>query len=142
MRVLIRGKVWQLVEHSRLPNDRNGDCDPPGKKGKQIRVRRGLAGRPLLDTLVHELIHAALWDLGEGPVASLANEVARALWKRGVRASRRATHATQEHLEHEVVSIIWTRGEVAVIDEDVRREVAHAIARLLTRLGWRHTSGQ
>ena len=139
MRVLIRGKVWQLIEQRTLPDGRNGDCDGPDTKGKQIRILRALSGKPLLDTLVHEVLHAALWDLGEGPVLSLANEVARSLWQNGVRGSRVGTKATQERLEHEVVSTIWTRGEVAVIDEEVRREVAHAIARLLTRLGWRHT---
>ena len=139
MRLLVRGRVWSLIEWGGFPEDQNGDCDAPNTKSKQIRLRKGLTGKFLLDTLVHEILHAALWDLGEGPIATLANEVARALWDRGVCCSRTTTKATQERLENEIVSIIWTRGEVAVIDEGVRQEVAHAIARALARLGWRHT---
>jgi len=136
MRVLARGKVWNLVHTKALPRDVDGECDAPSTKKKQIRIRSGLDGQRLLDVYVHELTHASLWDLGEGPVASLANAVAHELWNDGVRPEHRPSKKNLDKLEHEIVSIVWSRGEVAVFDETVRREVAHAIARLLNRLGW------
>ena len=48
----------------------------------------------------------------------------------------RSTKKNLDKLEHEIISIIWARGEVANFDEEVRREVAHSQARMLNRLGW------
>lgn len=136
MRILVRGKVWRLVYTDSLPEDVDGECDAPFVKKKKIKIRKGMEGQRLLDALVHECAHAALWDLGEGPVASLANAVAHELWNKGLRLAGKATKRNLEKLEHEIISIIWSRGEVAVFDEDVRREVAHSMARLLNRIGY------
>jgi hypothetical protein len=134
---MVRGKVWSLVYTVKgLPEDVDGECDAPTAKKKQIRIRKGIEGQRLLDVYVHELTHAALWDLGEGPVASLANAVAHELWNDGLRPGFKPSKRNLDKLEHEIVSIIWSRGEVAVFDETVRREVAHTIARLMNRLGW------
>ena len=140
MRVKIRDKVWTLVRVKSIPDEGGdkvyGDCDAPWTKNKKIRVLKELSDQKLLDTLVHETTHAALWDLGEGPVKSLANAVAHELWNDGLRPDQRPSKKNFDKVEHEIISVIWSRGEVAVFDEDVRREVAHAIARLLNRLGW------
>ena len=136
MRVRVRNKTWILIEAADLPKDVDGECDAPWVKKKQIRIRKALSGQRRLDAYVHELTHAALWVLGEGPVASLANAVAHHLWESGLRPKRETTKSSYAKLEHAIVSIIWTRGEVAVIDEEVRRDVANSIARFLSRLGW------
>ncbi|MGD9726555.1 MAG: hypothetical protein AB7L09_01170 [Nitrospira sp.] len=141
MRVRVRDKVWQLDHVKHIPGDDpdtvvDGDCDSPTTKNKKIRIVKDLSEQRLLDAYVHELTHAALWDLGEGPVASLANAVAHELWNDGLRPGHRPSKKNFAKLEHEVVSVIWSRGEVAVFDESVRQEVAHTIARLLNRLGW------
>lgn len=136
MRVTARGKVWRLVYTTKLPKDVDGECDAPWVKKKQIRIRKDMTAQRLLDAYVHEVTHASLWDLGEGPVASLANAVAHELWNNDVRPGFKPSKTNLDKLEHEIVSIIWSRGEVAVFDESVRREVAHTIARLLNRLGW------
>ena len=53
--VVIRGKRWRF----RSANIKAmGDCDPPHKRGKEIRIRRSLRGLDLLDTAIHELLHA------------------------------------------------------------------------------------
>ena len=136
MRVTARGKVWNLVYTEDLPEDVDGECDAPWVKKKEIRIRKGMTSQRLLDAFVHEVTHAALWDLGEGPVSSLANAVAHELWEDGVRMGAKPSKKNFDKLEHEIVSIIWSRGEVAVFDESVRREVSHTIARLLNRTGW------
>ena len=136
MRILIRGKVWKLVHTSRLSKDIDGECDAPWVKKKKIKIRKGLKGERLLDAYIHECSHAALWDLGEGPVASLANAIAHELWNNNIRPGHKKTKKNLDKLEHEIVSVIWLRGEVAMFDESVRREVAHAVARMLNKLGW------
>ena len=136
MRLSIRDKVWELVFTTTLPGDVDGECDAPWIKKKKIKIRKGLTDQRVLDAYVHECSHAALWDLGEGPVASLANAVAHELWNDGLRPEHKGTKRNLEKLEHEIISVIWSRGEVAVFDEDVRREVANAMARMLNRLGW------
>jgi len=136
VRVLIRTKVWKLVHTTTLEDGTSGECDAPWCKDKEIRIRKTLKNQDLLDTYVHEVTHAAFWDLGEGPVASLANAVAHELWNDGLRPGFKASKKNFDKLEHEIISVIWLRGEVAVIDENVRREVAHSQARVLNKLGW------
>lgn len=136
MRLLIRGKVWKLIHSSNLPKEVDGECDSPSSKNKEIRIRKELKDQPRLDAIIHEMLHAAFWDLGEGPVASLANVVALDLWETKLRPARKTTMVTRDRLEHHIIGVIWTRGEIAVLDEDVRREVAHSLAHNLNRLGW------
>lgn len=136
MRLLIRGKVWALDQSADLPKDVDGECDAPSSKNKGIRIRTELKDQPRLDALIHEMLHAAFWDLGEGPVASLANVVALDLWENKLRPERKTTRVTRDRLEHHIIGVIWTRSEIAVLDEDVRREVAHSLAHNLNRLGW------
>ena len=128
--------MWRLVLTTTLPKDVDGECDAPWVKNKKIKIRKSLKDQPLLDAYVHEVTHAAFWDLGEGPVASLANVVALELWEEGFRPDRKTNKVTRAKLEHYIIGTIWTRGEVAVIDEDVRREIAESMARFLNRLGW------
>ena len=66
----------------------------------------------------------------------MANAVAHELWNDGLRRGHKPTKKNHDKLEHEIISIIWSRGEVAVFDEAVRREVADCQARMLNRLGW------
>lgn len=134
MRVHIRGKTWTLVEVTFRSNT-YGECDSPTKSGKQIRIKKGLKDHALLDTTIHEVTHAALWDLGEGPVDSLAGIIALTLWENGLRQEL-DRRPNMPKLEHDIVGVMWTRGEVAVLDEEVRRATANAISRVLTRLGW------
>jgi hypothetical protein len=47
---------------------------------KQISVRASLKGRAMLETLVHELMHAELGDLSEARVARTARSIARLIW--------------------------------------------------------------
>jgi hypothetical protein len=136
MRIPIRGRIWHLVHTNDLPEDTDGECDAPWIKKKKIKIRKDLNGEHLIDTYIHECAHAALWDLGEGPVASLANAIAYELWNSGIRPGYKTTKKNLDKLEYEIISIIWVRGEVAMFEESVRREVAHAMALMLNKLGW------
>jgi len=88
--VTIRRKRWLLRFVSNLGRDAAGhrlwgDCDPPNKRGKTIRILRGLNPHDELDTLIHEALHAGSWDLSEDSVNELARDIARLLWRVGWR---------------------------------------------------------
>lgn len=82
--VTIGGKRWQLV-YDRVPLDSDGICDAPNTKNKRIRIRPGLKKCPklLLETLIHEGLHAESWPLDEGFVKQAASDIANLLWRQG-----------------------------------------------------------
>lgn len=85
MRIHLGGKAWQLEPRAKLPADRDGDCDPPSKPGKSIRIRAGLRGVHRLEVEIHELLHAADWSKDEAWVEATAHDLARILWRLGYR---------------------------------------------------------
>lgn len=67
-RVYIDGKPWKIRYGCRL-RDADGICD---YSSQTIKLRSGLHGIDLLDTLIHEVIHARWPDLHEDCVADAA----------------------------------------------------------------------
>ena len=65
---------------SNLGNAR-GSCDPPTKPNKEIKILSSLKGQEKLEVMLHEILHAALWDLDEQAIEETAADAARALWK-------------------------------------------------------------
>jgi hypothetical protein len=84
MRVNVLGKRWRLRFVPNLGANR-GDCDPPDRKRKEIRVESGLRGEERLEVVIHELVHAAGWHIDEGFVERFAEDAARVLWRLGYR---------------------------------------------------------
>ena len=58
-----------------------GDCDAPQTKNKQIRILSSLEGQEKLRVLLHEFLHAALWDLDEEVIEEISSDAARLIWK-------------------------------------------------------------
>lgn len=83
MRIRILEKFWQLRFAPNLAN--RGDCDPPTRPNKEIRVRSTLSGEERLEVLIHEMLHAAGWHIDERFVEEFACDAARALWRLGYR---------------------------------------------------------
>lgn len=81
MRLRILGKCWQLRFAPNMSN--RGDCDPPTKPSKEIRIASNLHGEELTEVLLHEILHAANWHLDEEFVAQFAHDAARALTRLG-----------------------------------------------------------
>ena len=75
----VRGVPFRLIFTNDLPNDYYGFIrwkrakDP--RKGGTIRIRKGMPEYRTLDTVIHELIHAALPDLEEEAVEETANAI-------------------------------------------------------------------
>ena len=83
MRVEVTGKRYDLV-FTHLHVNR-GECDPPTKANKQIRIRKNLPPFEKLEVIVHELLHAADWHKDEDWVELAALDIARVLWALGYR---------------------------------------------------------
>lgn len=83
LRLTILGKYWRLRFAPNLAN--RGDCDPPNKPGKEIRIGSSLRGEERLEVLLHEMLHAAGWHIDEGFVEEFARDAARAVWRLGYR---------------------------------------------------------
>lgn len=84
MNVLIRGRRWR-IERCELSRRTAGECDAPDAESKAIRIDRRLKGQEELETIIHEVIHAAHWDLCEEAVDETAEAIARVLWRLGYR---------------------------------------------------------
>jgi hypothetical protein len=80
----IRHKRWK-VKYVKLPKTKDGDVTPPGEKPRIMRIADRLLRRPavLLETLIHEAIHAGLPDLTEDTVDEVAYDIARLLVREG-----------------------------------------------------------
>ncbi len=84
MRITILGKHWNL-RFCNTGANHHGRCDPPSIPGKEIKVSSRIRGQLKLDTIIHELTHAAGWHIDEPFVEQFATDVARTLWKLGYR---------------------------------------------------------
>lgn len=91
MRVRILGKVWRLEFCDRL-SDR-GRCDSPTTKAKAIRVWSGLKGQEELEVLLHEMLHAAFWQVDEEFIDGSARDISAALYRLGYRKTGGSTDA-------------------------------------------------
>jgi hypothetical protein len=84
MHLTILRRRWELVECDgrELPGCW-GECEDPKSAGKRIRIRKGLIGQRRAEILLHEMLHAAGWHIGEEAVEELARDMARALHRTG-----------------------------------------------------------
>jgi hypothetical protein len=82
--IVIRGKRYRLL-YKRLPIGMDGECEAPDVDGKRILIHKGLKGLDEFETLLHEMIHAAYWDLNEEAVHDGAHDIAAVLWRLGYR---------------------------------------------------------
>lgn len=92
-RVRLMGRWWALRFNRRLRSNR-GRCNPPGQR-QWITIDADLVGLERLEVLIHEMTHAASWDVvdkagltkreEEQFVERWGRDLARALWQLGYR---------------------------------------------------------
>ncbi len=74
---------WRL-RFCELPRGCDGECDGPTVVGKEIRISESLTDRDRLETIIHELLHAADYERASEPyVHQTAHDIAVILWKMG-----------------------------------------------------------
>jgi hypothetical protein len=79
----IRGQKWR-IRFVPFLGAAEGLCDKPART---IKIALGHDEWETMDSIIHEVLHAALWDLDEEAVHTTANAISEALWKLGYRKS-------------------------------------------------------
>lgn len=78
------GKKWRLKFVPKIDNEgTRGLCDSPNQARKKILILESLQGEEMLEVLIHEQLHGALWHLDEEYVAQIAKDMARNLTRLG-----------------------------------------------------------
>ena len=102
--VAIHGQQWDVVpvrpsaltiyRKGQEPERLHGDCIVPerprsrlSRKERRIRIDKTLDEKTLLETLIHEFLHAANPDKNEEWIEDPAEELTELLWKFGYRRS-------------------------------------------------------
>lgn len=85
IRLTIAGKRWTVrlkrsITHNGVPCD--GLCV---YEKSELWIRSGLKGQELVDTVAHEVMHAAGWNLHEEFVGQTATDIAAALYHDAIR---------------------------------------------------------
>lgn len=84
MKVRLNGETWKIIRRSRAQ-------DAPKLDGYVLRnkpyiyIDSRLRGKPLIETIIHELMHARWPDLDEQAVTEAAEQFASVLHRLGVR---------------------------------------------------------
>ena len=85
-RVIVNGKQWIMSFSRDLPEGEDGSCDHPSVKGKKIKVRKSLPQHLELEVIIHELLHAASFEvLAEEFVDETSESIGQILWRLGWR---------------------------------------------------------
>ena len=135
MRVKIGKQYWTLLFVTSLTGA-YGETDAPDARGKTIRIRRRLKQGTLLDTIIHELLHASEWAAGEEWVDKLATHTSQVLLLAGWKRESMRFSAKQDQLEKLIHTCL--RLAKPQLDYDQWADVAaQDIARVIWRLGWR-----
>ena len=85
-----RGKRYKITTATKRAMGVNrGDCDSPSGPGKTIRVGNDLMqpskDKELMEVLLHEGLHACMWDVSEEGIHQTADSLANLLWRCGYR---------------------------------------------------------
>jgi len=84
--ITINGKRFRWVEVDKpLACGDRGMCSHPNKPGRTIWIRSDLEGLERLEVAIHEMLHAAMWHVDEEYIDEWGADIARALWRLGVR---------------------------------------------------------
>lgn len=135
LRVTIGGRYWQMQFVRSLPG-MYGVTDSPETRNKTIKIRRRLKEDVLLDTIIHELLHAADWDVGEGWIEQIATHTSQVLILAGWRRASREISATESQLADLIRTCL--RLSKPHLDQDKWAErTSKEVARVIWILGWR-----
>jgi Zn-dependent peptidase ImmA (M78 family) len=83
--IKINKKNWQIrfVNSKGISRDSWGECDYPNKRYPKIVIYKNQTKRNLVNTLIHEILHAVRPELCEEAITETADIVEKALNKAG-----------------------------------------------------------
>jgi hypothetical protein len=108
-------KEWEVRHKKSIVGDRFGDSDHPDEDKPEIRILSTLKEKDMLDTEIHELVHANCPWMEEDTVGALATNIADFLWRRRY---RRKTEVKPKTIESHVSHMIMGRGEFPKEESD------------------------
>jgi hypothetical protein len=76
--MIIRGKQYKLRFVSNLKG--LGECSSPSEPNRVIKIKKGLDTKTRFEIILHEIIHAACWDLAEETVEEMATDATTILF--------------------------------------------------------------
>lgn len=76
---------FEEIDQPRTDKTLYGLCDHPGEKEPQMIIHTEQHEEEMMDTLIHEYLHAMLWDKHETYIKNRAKELKDLLWKSGFR---------------------------------------------------------
>jgi hypothetical protein len=81
--IKIKDKNWKIkiVKSTEMSPTSLGECDDPARSKPEIWVKRTQKPIDLMDTIIHEVLHAVRPELSEEAVLDTATTIAKALWK-------------------------------------------------------------
>ena len=85
MRIELRGKRWRLQGIDFLQDGSCGSIDPPDTPQKRILIALNQNQIDILDTVIHECLHACYPDLDEEAITESATGIAKVLFRMGYR---------------------------------------------------------
>jgi hypothetical protein len=88
MHLNLRDKIWEYTELDEViyeDVERWGLCSDPSDKNKRIIVSKKPQGIDRLSVIIHEALHACLWDLDEEAIVETAGSISLMLWRLGYR---------------------------------------------------------
>tara|TARA_Y100000034_G_C6905227_1_gene419804 strand:- start:2697 stop:2975 length:279 start_codon:yes stop_codon:yes gene_type:complete len=81
---VFRNKRYKVCFVKKIDDEGNwGECDPPEKKGKKIKIKNNLGDKNTLTTALDEAIHACTFDLDNEAVNEMSQSISNFLWKLG-----------------------------------------------------------
>ena len=135
LRVSVGGRYWSM-EFGRTRPRMYGVPEAPHTKNKKIRIRQRLKEDVMLDTIIHELLHAAEWDAGEAWIEQIATHTSQVLILAGWQRKATTPTASVEQLRELVRTCL--RLSKPHLDQDKwATNTAGDIAKVIWKLGWR-----
>lgn len=139
----VGSRYWTLRWGNPGPHD-DGDADD-GRR--ELRIRPNLSPRVELETILHELLHASVWELSENFVLRLGRALTHTLWCAGYRRSDldsemqgrlRYVYQSRHFRElRETIRTSLTKAAWDVLCDSWITKASRDIAYILWRLGYR-----
>ena len=83
IKIKINKKTWKIriVKSTDLSPVSYGECDDVSCSDPEIWIKRSLKPKDMMDTIIHEVLHAIRPELCEEAVLETATTITDALWK-------------------------------------------------------------